>query len=142
MQKPYNNIIAGCQARLKTHKKTLQNLDNELLQKTTATLIQAKDTITEILTAHKDKNRAEGRRKRIIDAKKTAANAPDREQLTYAKDQPKSLVDVAATLDIDGSPALKLLLEYLAHEVLQEKLSRNEYFEFIEGLQEYLEENL
>lgn len=138
----YNIDITSFQDRLKSHTPMLRKLDSELLDNTASALSQAQKTITEILTAHKDKQRAKGRRRRITEAKKTTATAPDENSLKYAKDQPKSLQDVARAVDIDGSPPLELLIDYIDREVLQEKFSNNEYLDFLENLQSYLEDYL
>lgn len=137
----YNILITSYQNRLKSHTTKLRKLDNELLEKTLKALTQAKDTITEILGDHKNKQKSMGRKQRTKEAHRTSTQAPNKDQLTYAQDQSKSILDVAMALDIDGSPALKLLLEYIDRELLR-KLSNKEQLEFIQNLQDYLEDNI
>lgn len=134
-----NNTLTSYESRLNTHKRNLLNIDKVLFDRTLSALQQAKQTITEILS---QKERASGRRKRISQAKRVATKAPDTEELKYAQDKPKDLLDLLNILDMQISPHMHILLEYIDKEILQGKLVENDYSGFLDELQTYLEENM
>ena len=70
------------------------------------------------------------------------SKAPKKSELPYAKDRPRTLVEVARVFDMDMSDDTGLLLRYLDDEVLKDKLSQQEYEEFLEDLLAYLDEAL
>lgn len=125
---------------LQTHKSNLEKLQKDLFDRTWLALNEAKNTIEQILTDKKE--RAKGRRGRMIKAGKTQASAPRKEELVHAKDKAKNLMEVAALMDMELGKSVHTLLEYVDQEILMQKLSKTEYSEFLDELIVFLEETL
>jgi len=135
-----NTELSSYANTLKHHKAILQKLDKVLFDKTLAALGQAADGIKQILSS--PEKRAKTRGGRIVQAMRMEAKAPTKEELPFARDKPQNLADVMTAADLEASPGTRLMLDYLDREILRERLSSKEYAEFIEGLVEYLNENL
>ncbi len=134
-----NNDLTSYKNRLNTHERRLKKIDRDLLDRTVSALEQARKTITEILSQSKQSG---GRMRRTVEAKRTAAKRPTQEELTYAREEPRSLMEVIRSSEIEISIPVKLVLNYIDEEVLRSKLEENEYRSFLVDLLSYLEESL
>jgi hypothetical protein len=134
-----NNKLSFYESRLNTYKKPLEKLKKDLLDKTLVALNEAKKQITDVL---RSKQRAKGKRQRIIQAAKVGANAPAEKELEYAEDKPQNVMQVLQALDVDLSKAARVFVEYVDEEILQQKLNKKEYAEFLDECVAYLEGSL
>ncbi len=135
-----NTVLTMYENTLKTHRSRLEKLQKDLLDRTSAALDEAKQTIEQILSAKKE--HSGGRRKRMVKAGKMQAVAPRGEELSHAKDKAKNLVEVALLMEMEMDSGVHMLLEYLDQEILTQKLNETEYMEFLDGLTVFLEETL
>ncbi len=87
-----NTSLTMYENTLKTHRSRLEKLQKDLLDRTSAALADAKQTIEQILSAKKGSTResTKGRRKRMVNAGKAQAGAPRKEELVHAEDKAKN----------------------------------------------------
>ena len=135
-----NTVLTMYENTLKTHRSRLEKLQKDLLERTSAALAEAKQTIEQILSVKKE--RTKGRRRRMVNAGKTQAGAPRKEELVHAKDRAKNLLEVASLMEMELDKGVRILLGYLDQEILTQKLNETEYTEFLDGLAVFLEETL
>lgn len=136
----FNNLLASYENRLKTHKKTLEKLNPDLLERTLQAVKEAQQTITEVLRSREPAPL--GRKRRVQRAQQAQAQAPRQEELRLAADRPQSLVDIIRFLEIEVGRDGELLLEYIDREVLRQRFSPGEYTHFVRDLLAFLEDNL
>jgi len=135
-----NTALTMYEKTLKTHKARLERLQKDLLDRTMAALTGAQKAIELVLGA-KDK-RPKGRRTRMVKAGKVQAGAPRKDELVHAKDKARNLVEVASLMDMELSKGVRILLEYVEHEILMQKLNEQEYADFLDEVTAFLEETL
>lgn len=136
----YNTTLDWYEKRLETHKKILQDQQKDLLDRTHTALNQAKSDIKKILAAKKESS--EDKRNQRIKIENVQKTAPAPKELVYAKDKAKNLMEVISLMDMEINENVKTLIEYIDLELLQHKLTEEEYRDVLEDLIEYLEENL
>lgn len=135
-----NTTLAWYEKSLNLYRKTLEKLQKDLLKRTLDALAEGKRTIEEILASKKEGSKE--KRERRTKAGRVRSKAPAQEELVYAGDKPKKVLDVVALIDMEINEETRSLIEYLDQEVIKQKMTEGEYSDFLEDLVGYLEENL
>ena len=134
-----NVELAQLEHALRSHAKTLREIEADHFAKTEALLKDCQRTVHQALVEKRQTSRKlEQRVRRSVQRE---AQLPTEAEKRHLEDVPRTLVDLLDSYDLVGNPELRRVLRFLDENVLQAHLDPETYRQSLVQLREYLEES-